>query len=110
MISFITEFIVIAKLYFLFLSPPKCIPIIFELEYLDIIGDPDEPPFVEDVCFIILSSTDIIRPFENDNFSLPFGNSNINISRPLYKFISFIFLSTSKYCLILSSFNISINV
>ena len=75
------------------------------MEFLEIIGEPDEPDFVLHECFILFPSIDIILPFENDN-SLLSGYCNIKISWSLWNCL----LSISKNCLILSSFNISIQV
>jgi len=80
-------------------------------EYLDIIGEPDEPLYVEQLWIILLSFIPNIIPFEND-ISFPFGYCNINISLSLYISIEFliIWLSILKYSLILSFSYISIHV
>ena len=85
-ISFTIELIFVDKLYFLFFSLPKCNPIIFEIEFLSIIGEPDAPFEVGHVCFIIFPSIDSILPLENNN-SLLYIYCNINISLSYMPFI-----------------------
>jgi hypothetical protein len=70
------------KLNLEFISAPKWNPIILSLEDLDIIGEPDDPKVVEQLCLNFLLLIDKTLPKEKHN-SFPFGYCNINISNSI---------------------------